>query len=77
VGDSLRFLRGNHRAVARLLRPGGYRPDAVLRELGEGARKGRCEIAGLHVYTFNRVEPTVSHYEALRRRASDEEEDAA
>lgn len=78
VGDSLRFLRGNHRAVARLLRPGGYRPDAVLRELGERVRAGRCEVAGLHVYTFNRVEPTVSHYEALRRRAFDEqEEDAA
>lgn len=69
IGDSMRFLRGNHHTATRLLRPGGYRPDALLRGLGARVRAGDCDIAGLHVYTFNRIQPTVAHLEGLRRRA--------
>lgn len=66
IGDSVRFLRSNRAAVARLLRPGGARPDALLHGLAERVRAGGCDIAGLHVYTFNRVARTVAHIEALR-----------
>lgn len=69
IGDSMRFLRGNRQMVSRLLRPGGYRPDALLRGLGARVRAGHCDVAGLHVYTFNRIQPTVEHLEELRRRA--------
>lgn len=69
IGDSIRFLRGNRHTAARLLRPGGYRPDALLRGLGARVRAGHCDVAGLHVYTFNRIQPTVDHLQELRRRA--------
>lgn len=71
IGDSLRFARGNRRAVGGLLRPGGYRPEPLLRGLGARVREG-CELAGVHVYTFNRVEPTVRRVQALRRRELDQ-----
>lgn len=71
IGDSLRFARGNRRAVGGLLRPGGYRPEPLLRGLGARVREG-CQLAGVHVYTFNRVEPTVRRVQALRRRELDQ-----
>lgn len=68
IGDSVRFLRSNREAVTRLLRPGGTGPDSLLRGLAARVRADGCDLAGLHVYTFNRVEPTVRHVQALRRR---------
>ena len=59
VVDSARFLRGHSNWFLRMLQPGGYEPGAV--------RRGRCcqtwrpqtrRVAGLHVFTFNEIEPT-------------------
>lgn len=50
VGSSLRYAR-KQRGGARLLRSGGYRPDALLAELGDG-------VEGLHVYTLGDVAAT-------------------
>ena len=50
VGSSLRYAR-KQRGGAELLRAGGYRPDALLTELGGG-------VAGLHVYTLGDVAAT-------------------
>ncbi|WP_020501337.1 methylenetetrahydrofolate reductase [Sciscionella marina] len=62
VGDSVRFVRGNRSVAGKLLRPGGYRPDSLVRKLGaHGA------ITGLHVYTFNHIGPTVRWLTARRR----------
>lgn len=58
IGDSLRFLRGNRSVLRKLLRPGGYRPDGLLRRLDSRIRDGRCELAGAHIYTFNDVAAT-------------------
>lgn len=77
VGDSVRFLRG-HRlragtaaaTAARLLRPGGYRPTALVRRLGTHVRDGRCDLAGLHFYTFNHVGATVRWLRSAHRRAA-------
>ena len=67
IGDSLRFLRGNRRVMGSLVRPGGYRPDELLRGLADRVGQG-CDLSGLHVYTFNRVGPTVGRIDTLRRR---------
>lgn len=58
IGDSLRFLRGNRSVLPRLLRPGGYRPDGLIRRLDSRIRAGRCDLAGAHIYTFNDVAAT-------------------
>jgi methylenetetrahydrofolate reductase (NADPH) len=57
VGPSLRFLRRHRRAVARLVRPGGFRPDGLLRGLAEGLTDD-AGVAGVHLYTFNHVAAT-------------------
>lgn len=70
VGQSLRFVRG-HRAVARgLLRPGGYRPDPLVRGLAEQVATGRCALAGLHVYAFNDIGPTLRWMQRARDAAA-------
>lgn len=60
VGDSMRFLAKNRRAVIRILRPGRYRPDRLVKPLGRlGEGLG---LSGLHLFTFNQVDPTVAWY---------------
>jgi methylenetetrahydrofolate reductase (NADPH) len=59
VGDSLRFVRNNAAVARRLLRPVGYRPDSLVKKLAARVADGRCDIAGLHLYTFNQVGATV------------------
>ena len=58
IGESARFLRGHPSWLARMFRPGGYAPgrfvSALLPELAQPERR----IAGLHVFTFNEIEPT-------------------
>jgi methylenetetrahydrofolate reductase (NADPH) len=58
ISDSARFLRGHSNWLLRMIRPGGYSPErfatGLMPELGQPDRK----IAGLHVFTFNEIEPT-------------------
>ena len=58
VIDSARFLRGHSNWFLRMLQPGGYDPErfvnALLPDLAAPDRK----VAGLHVFTFNEIEPT-------------------
>lgn len=58
VGESARFLRGHPSWLARMFRPGGYDPtrflNALMPEIGLPGRR----VAGLHVFTFNEIEPT-------------------
>ena len=58
VQDAARFLRGHPSWVARMFRPGGYEPGrflaALMPELSQPARR----VAGLHIFTFNEIEPT-------------------
>ncbi len=58
VGASLRYLRKNTGAVARLVRPGGYDPSAHLDQIVPHAK--RLDIAGLHVFTFNAIADTIA-----------------
>jgi methylenetetrahydrofolate reductase (NADPH) len=58
VVDSARFLRGHSNWFLRMVQPGGYDPGrfttALLPDLAAPGRK----VAGLHVFTFNEIEPT-------------------
>ncbi len=58
ISDSARFLRGHSNWLLRMIRPGGYSPErfatALMPELGQPDRK----VVGLHVFTFNEIEPT-------------------
>jgi methylenetetrahydrofolate reductase (NADPH) len=68
VGDSMRFLAKNRGAVIRMLRPGRYNPDRLVKPLsriGEG-----LGLNGLHLFTFNQVDPTVAWLHKAIARAS-------
>jgi methylenetetrahydrofolate reductase (NADPH) len=68
VGDSVRFLAKNRRAVLRILRPGRYRPDRLLKPLAlMGAGLG---LTGTHFFTFNQVAPTVAYHRRSLDRLS-------
>ena len=58
VADSARFLRGHPTWLARMFGPGGYEPGrftgGLLPELALPDRR----VAGLHIFTFNEIEPT-------------------
>ncbi|WP_419945707.1 methylenetetrahydrofolate reductase [Candidatus Poriferisodalis sp.] len=62
IGASLRYLRKNTGAVARMLRPGGYDPSTLVDRLAPHA--DRLDIAGLHVFTFNSIADTVAWRDA-------------
>lgn len=56
VGESARFLR-RHRRWAKLMLRRRYRPDRLITRLADSVAKPGG-IAGLHIYTFNRVAET-------------------
>jgi methylenetetrahydrofolate reductase (NADH) len=58
VADAARFLRGHPSWVARMFRPGGYEPGRFLHALQPAIADPRLNVAGLHVFTFNEIEPT-------------------
>jgi methylenetetrahydrofolate reductase (NADPH) len=58
LGDSARFLRKHGTMVGRLLLPGAYSPDRLLRGLEPALLDPDGKVAGLHVFTFNEVEAT-------------------
>ena len=58
IADSARFLRGHSNWLVRMLRPGGYEPGRFLNSLLPDLTAPERNIAGLHVFTFNELEPT-------------------
>jgi len=58
VADAARFLRGHPSWVARMFRPGGYEPGRFLNALLPDLSQPERRVAGLHVFTFNEIEPT-------------------
>lgn len=65
VGQSARFLREHHGPMMRMVLPGGYRPDRLIRALASDLASPELWVDGLHVYTLNDVRAT----EQWRRRA--------
>ena len=64
ITDAARFVRGHSNSVMRMLRPGGYSPERFVRSLLPELARTDMNVAGLHVFTFNELEPT----EAWRRQ---------
>jgi methylenetetrahydrofolate reductase (NADPH) len=58
VGDSARFLTKHTNLVTRFLKPGGYSPDELVKELAPYVGDQDYNIAGFHIYTFNQVDAT-------------------
>lgn len=58
LGPSVRSLRRQSGWVRRLLRPSPYQPDVLLEGLEPVLGDASGGFVGLHVFTFNRVEPT-------------------
>lgn len=58
LGESARFLDKHRSWLARLVLPGGYRPDGLLEDLAPLAADPENKVHGLHIYTFNEVERT-------------------
>ena len=58
VADAARFLRGHPSWVARMFRPGGYEPGRFVTAMLPALSSPALRVAGLHVFTFNEIEPT-------------------
>ena len=58
VADAARFLRGHPSWVARMFRPGGYEPGRFVTAMLPAMSSPALRVAGLHVFTFNEIEPT-------------------
>jgi len=58
VADSARFLRGHPTWLARMFGPGGYEPGRFLNGLLPDVALPDRRVAGLHIFTFNEIEPT-------------------
>ena len=58
VADAARFLRGHPSWLARMFRPGGYEPGRLVSSLLPELAQPDMRVAGLHVFTFNEIEPT-------------------
>jgi methylenetetrahydrofolate reductase (NADPH) len=69
VGDSARFLTKYTQVLTKFLKPGGYSPDELVKNLGPFVEDQDYNLAGFHMYTFNQVEST----EEWRRQVLDSE----
>jgi methylenetetrahydrofolate reductase (NADPH) len=58
VGDSARYITKHAGIVARLIRRGDYRPDALLGSLAGVVSDPANGVAGLHINTFNQIRAT-------------------
>jgi methylenetetrahydrofolate reductase (NADPH) len=58
IADSARFLRGHSNWFLRMLQPGGYSPERFVKALLPDLAAPERKVVGLHVFTFNEIEPT-------------------
>ncbi len=58
LGESARFLRKHGRLLGRLLMPGAYSPDGLIRGLEPALVDPDRKVAGFHMFTFNEIEAT-------------------
>jgi methylenetetrahydrofolate reductase (NADPH) len=58
ITDSARFLKGHSNWLMRMIRPGGYDPGKFTTSLVPDFAAPERKVAGLHIFTFNEIEPT-------------------
>jgi methylenetetrahydrofolate reductase (NADPH) len=68
VVDSARFLRGHSNWFLRMVQPGGYDPGRFTAGLLPDLAAPDRNVAGLHVFTFNEIEPTEQWRQELLAR---------
>jgi methylenetetrahydrofolate reductase (NADPH) len=68
VAESARFLAGHAEWFARLAAPGGYSPDRLLDRTGAALSAPASAVAGLHLFTFNQIQPTEEWRRSLLSR---------
>ena len=69
VGSSASYLRKQHGAVGELFGPGEPAAEQLYRTLEPMVRR-ELGIAGLHMFTFNRLAETVRFVQSQQRRQS-------
>jgi methylenetetrahydrofolate reductase (NADPH) len=67
IGESARFLKKQSSWLLRMMLPGGYSPDRLIKGLAPSLADPQNKVRGFHIYTFNEVEKT----EAWRREKLD------
>jgi len=70
IVDSARFLRGHSSWFLRMLQPGGYDPRRFVNALFPELASPDRGVAGLHVFTFNEIEPTERWRQAMLARTA-------
>ena len=70
IADSARFLRGHTNWLMRMIQPGGYAPDRFATGLMPELARPDMKVAGIHVFTFNEVEPTEQWRQQMLARLS-------
>jgi len=70
IVDSARFLRGHSNWFLRMLQPGGYDPGRFVNALLPDLAAPERNVAGLHVFTFNEIEPTERWRQQLLAQAA-------
>jgi len=70
IVDSARFLKGHSNWFLRMLQPGGYDPERFIKALLPDLAAPERNVAGLHVFTFNEIEPTERWRQEMLARAS-------
>ncbi|HEV7708150.1 MAG TPA: methylenetetrahydrofolate reductase [Asanoa sp.] len=68
VGESTRFVARHPSWFARLAIPGGYAPDALLRNVVRALRSDDVSLTGLHIFTFNQLAETEQWRQGLLAR---------
>ena len=58
IADSARFQRGHTNWLMRMIQPGGYAPERFATGLMPDLARPEMLVAGLHIFTFNEIEPT-------------------
>jgi methylenetetrahydrofolate reductase (NADPH) len=59
VGQSLRFLTKQHGIVGNLVLGRNYAPEQLLTDVGSDLMTADLNIEGIHLFSFNQIEPTV------------------
>jgi methylenetetrahydrofolate reductase (NADPH) len=70
VVDSARFLKGHSNWFLRMLQPGGYDPERFVNALLPDLAMPDRKVVGLHVFTFNEIEPTERWRQGMLARAA-------
>jgi methylenetetrahydrofolate reductase (NADPH) len=69
IADSAHFLRGHSNWILRMLQPGGYDPERFVNALLPDLAAPERKVTGLHVFTFNEIEPTERWRQDMLARA--------